>query len=314
MKNQVNKVSIIMINWNNSTDTINCLKSIKKITYSDYNIFLLDNNSKKDSQEEIKKYLKESENQEFNYKTIDVTDLNKKYPNLNLLYIINNINSGFASGNNIVLKYIKDYVDSDYVLLLNNDTVVAPDFLDCLVNTGNSSENIGFTGIRTYYYDNPDKLQTIGGSLIDYNHCEASAITTTSDEITVCDFITGSCMLVKQSILDNIGFLDSKLFMYWEDADWCMRGKNNGYISVTTPNSMIYHKEGGSSTSDFRLYYHTRNRIYVMKKNTESNIYHHFLIYIILYVLKTSMTEIIHGNFSTAKAFIKGLFDGIRLK
>ena len=316
MDETISKVSIVLINWNNSSDTIECLESLKEISYPDYNIFLLDNNSEDNSQEEITKYLStRAENNEFNYDVIDVVNLNKDYSNLDLLYIINDVNSGFASGNNIVLKYIRDYVDLDYVLLLNNDTIVVSDFLDCLVKTASSMENIGFTGIRTYYYDDPQVLQTIGGSLIDSVHCESCAITCVSDKMSVCDFITGSCMLVKRDVLDTVGFFDSKLFMYWEDADWCIRGRNKGYISVTSPDSMIYHKDGGSSSNDFRLYYHTRNRVYLMRKNSgNSRVYYHFLIYIVLYVFKTSFMEFVHGNFSTSKVFIKGLFDGLRLK
>ena len=80
-------------------------------------------------------------------------------------------------------------------------------------------------------------------------------------------YVGGSCVLVKSEVLDEVGLLDERFFMYWEDTDWSYRGHKKGYRSVYQPKSIIWHKHGASSKPCFELYYLSRNRIFFMKKN-----------------------------------------------
>ena len=194
-------------------------------------------------------------------------------------------------------------------MLLNNDTIVTSDLLTGLVNKFNESENTGFVGANHYYYHNRDEMQTVGGGTIDMIHGECMAITTNGvrDEF---DFITGSCILMSCEVLRRVGVMSEDYFMYWEDVDWSTRTRNHGYKLRISDVGCIYHKEGASIKSLSRIYYHTRNRILYMSRYTSGLTYYKFIIYIVLYVLKESVTNITKNN-EYSKTLLKGLKDGL---
>ena len=123
------KVTIILLNWNGKEDTIECLESLKHITYPNYEILLVDNGSTDGS----------------------VECFRERYPGMEI--IENGENLGFAEGNNVGIRRAMDE-GADYVLLLNNDTVVDPEFLGELVKVGESDPKIGIVGPKICYYNN----------------------------------------------------------------------------------------------------------------------------------------------------------------
>src|SRR3989338_5442408 len=123
------RVSVIILNWNGLDDTIECLESLKKITYPNYEVILVDNASSGD----------------------DVAQLRKKFGKY-IKIIQNDKNYGFAEGNNIAIRKVMKENKSKYVLLLNNDTVVDAKFLDELVKTGESDPKVGIVGPIIYNY------------------------------------------------------------------------------------------------------------------------------------------------------------------
>ncbi|WP_170104041.1 glycosyltransferase family 2 protein [Methanosphaera cuniculi] len=308
MQHEKQIVSIILLNWNGEKDTVECLKSLRKLDYQDYVIYLVDNDSRESSLKYIEKYLNESS---YNSDIITSDDLNmyQKPDDVNLIFILNHENAGFAGGNNVALNYLIDNPEvTDYVLLLNNDTIIKPNLIDALLDKLHTDEKIGFIGVPHYYYDNPDKLQTIGGGFIDIKHAEAIACMEDKDEF---DFITGSCIFMPIEVLKQIGSLPEDYFMYWEDVDWSTNARNHGYKLVITTDTSIYHKEGASIKSYKRIYYHTRNRIWYMRKYTNSIKYYKFLVYMILFVLKTSTTAKNEDDKDYAKTLKLGLKDAL---
>jgi GT2 family glycosyltransferase len=217
------KVSIIILNWNGLSDTIECLESLKKINYSNYNVVLIDNGSSGN----------------------DAQVLKQKYGDY-IFLIENDKNYGYTGGVNIGIKYTLSNLQSDYILLLNNDTVVDPEFLIKMVEVLESDKSIGITGPIVYYYDDPGHIQTMGERLkittwdifcigskdIDFN--------TIIDQCEV-DFFT-CCFLVRIEVVKKIGLLNEDYFCYWEDIDYCMRAKEAGYKVVCSPHSRIWHK------------------------------------------------------------------------
>ena len=279
------------------------------IDYPDYDVLLVDNHSKEASVNNIMNYLEDDEY--YAYEVVDTNELSlyEKSDDLNLLFILNDSNDGFAGGNNVALNYILDNNLSDYALLLNNDTIVSNDFLKGLVDKSLESDNNGFIGINTYYYHDRNQLQTVGGGLVDLSHGEAMAIT----EIGQCDsfdFITGSCVLIPLSVLKDVGVIYPNFFMYWEDVDWSTIAREKGYDLKVADYGCIYHKEGASIQSLRRIYYHTANRILYMRRHTRGMAYYKFLIYIVLFVLKESFVNLIK-NRQYSKALLSGLRDGI---
>lgn len=299
----------MLLNWNGEEDTIECLDSLKSLNYPDFEVFLVDNDSCENSVNSILNYLDNDEY--YNYVLVEKKHLDTfvRTDDSNLIFILNDSNAGFAGGNNVALNYVKDNYPSGYVMLLNNDTIVTDDLLDALVEKFNESDDIGFVGAKHYYYHDRNTLQTVGGGLIDLVHGECMAVTEFG-KYEEFDFLTGSCVFMSCDVLRDVGVMSEDYFMYWEDVDWSTRARLKGYKLKISDTGCIYHKEGASIKSLSRIYYHTRNRILYMKRNTNGLTYHKFIIYIFLYVMKESVTNI-HKNKQYSHTLIKGLKDAL---
>ena len=302
----MSSVAIILLNWNGYGDTIECLESLKGVNYDDFTVYLVDNDSGDDSVEKITEYLDRDKFYEYDILSRLNLDSYHKKSNINLVLILNDSNNGFAGGNNVALKYIMDNDVCDYVLLLNNDTIVSEDFITDLEDEFVEEEETGFVGITHYYYDTHE-IQTIGSGLVDTKHGEATAIL--EDTGLEPDFITGSCIFTSRDVLIDVGLIYEDYFLYWEDVDWSTTAKNKGYMHKTSSKGYICHKEGASIESLNRIYYHTRNRIVYRKRHAKTSTYYHFLVYIILYVMKEITFNL--GRTSHNKIMIKALIHGI---
>lgn len=253
-------VSIILITYNSREDTIDCLRSLEKIKCSGFkcNIIVVDNASK------------------------DIFELPKDLQTDHIEVIRSETNKGFTGGNNLGVYYGVEKYNSDYVLLLNNDTTVDEEFLKELVRTAQSDPRIGMVGSKIYFskgrefhnesYDKSE-LGTVlwyAGGSIDWNHL--AAFHRGVDEVdrgqfdtqTESDFATGCSVLVKREILEKVGMFDKRFFLYLEDVDWSVRVTKAGYKVAFCPSSVVYHKNAGSSGgsgSVIHEYYQTRNRL-----------------------------------------------------
>lgn len=312
------QVSIVILNWNGWIDTLECLESLYQIVYPNYNIILVDNGSKDQSIEKIRKYAQgdiEVESDFFDYNhdnkplkvleftkeeseanSEEINDLNIKHQ----LILIKNIkNEGFTEGNNIGIRFILKNLNSKYILLLNNDTVVDKSFLTELIDTAGKNTSIGICGPKTYYYDDPDKIQSNGGKInmwfgrsynIDANKTDLPG----KESPQEVDFVMGSALLFKTEVALKIGLLYAPYFAYWEETDWCIRAKKEGYKVMSVPASKIWHKSS-VSLSDYnplRIYYILRNNIIFMRRNAKKRyLPSFFLFYFIL-----RMPSFIVGN------------------
>ena len=341
MKKMDKKVAVIILNWNGWEDTIECLESIYQIKYSNYNVIVVDNHSTDGSVQKIKKYCKgkigvnsdffrynplnkplkifECTENEFEA-GIDQNEIWDTSPDESIILINNDKNYGFAGGNNVGIKYAADILNPDYILLLNNDTVVDPNFLTELVKTGESDAKTGFIGAKTYFYHDKNVIQAAGGGEIDFKQVIAveRALNHVDDgkynQNCQLDYITGSCMLCKMEVIDKIGMLNANYFMYWEDVDWCFRGKRSGYQSVYSFKSKIWHKVSVSSTSYLKTYYCTRNSVYFTGQNTSYS-YFKFISYFFMYIflpqaISYLLERDLRGGFNP---YLKGFISGLKL-
>ena len=329
------EVDIIILNWNGWSDTVECLESLYQNKYDNYRVILVDNGSEDNSALKIKEYCRGKLNVTsgfFNYqetnKPIKFIELNedeidKKLSTADerLILIKNSQNQGFARGNNIGIRLALDNYNPDYILLLNNDTVVDPDFLTELINTAESNREIGFTGPKTYLYDNQNIIQTAGGGNIDFLRGESHEVAFMENDVgkynkpLEVDYIGGSCLLVKKEVIKKVGTMDENFFMYWEDVDWCFTGRESGYKSIYSPKSKIWHKYGTSSQNYFKTYYHNRNRVYFMRKHSPPTSYKKFTTHYLKEILKESGYQLIYKrNWKLFKSLVKGTLDGFRLK
>lgn len=290
------RVAIILLNWNNKEDTLDCIRSLKCIGYPNFEIIVADNGSTDDSVKVIK----------------------GSYPEITL--IENRKNLGFAAGNNAGIRPAL-LNNADYILLLNNDTVVDPKFLDELIRVAESDPKIGVVGPKIYYYSEPGRIWFAGGR-VNYWLGETGHVGNLEpdegqyDKVSDTDFITGCALLIKRKVLDEVGLLNETMGFYFEDNDLCARIKRRGYRVVYVPTSLVWHKvaSAASKIKDFQLYYFTRNRLIFMRRNSDALHLAVFLPYYLMkYVIVKLVIALVQLKFSQARLILKAFYEGAML-
>lgn len=241
-------VSVILVNYNGFEDTVDCVKSLKKITYDNYRVIVVDNGSSVSPTKEQLDYLREH------------TD-----------YVSSGGNLGFSGGNNFGMKYAEQF-KPDYYLLLNNDTTVEPDFLDILVDEAEKHSDAGIVTGKIRLYDEPDRIWYAGG----YYDLEQGFSThekyeeiddDLSDRVDEVTFATGCLWLLPVKVVQEVGMMDESMFLYAEDTEYSCRLITKGYKIYYCNRAVIYHKVSRSTgkTSDNTLYYTVRNNLQVIR-------------------------------------------------
>lgn len=331
------QVTIIILNWNGWEDTLECMESVFKINYSNFNIIVVDNASEDDSIEKIKDYCSgklkvESSFFNYDYKNKPIPIYEYDNPNSQdniaidksetnqLILIKNDKNYGFPGGNNTGIKFALKHLNPEYILLLNNDTVVEENFLDELIRKGESKEDIGILGPKIYYYDEPNTIWS-AGCKISWKLSRGIQIGTGEpdkgqyDMEREVEYVSGSAFLIKTQVIEKIGLMDEKYFIYFEESDWTLRANIEGYKSLYIPKSNIWHKvsrSGGGISKPVGLYYITRNRWIFMKKWAKRSDYWIFIIYQLLGALIFPLgLSVYYGNPKLFGVYYRGLEDGI---
>lgn len=217
------KVSIIILNWNGLEDTIECLESLKNITYPNYEVIVVDNASQGNDAEVLKEKFRD------------------------YIYVIeNDQNYGFPEGNNIAIRNGLEK-GVDYFFLLNNDTTIDPACLTELVKVGESDELIGILGPKIYYYDRPNVIWSAGyklswwsGFFKNYGYREKDI--GQCDEVAEREHVSGAAMLIKRGVLQKVGLFDPAFFCGVEDGDMCTRAQRAGFKVFYVPSAMVWHK------------------------------------------------------------------------
>lgn len=253
------KVVVSLLNYNNAEETKECLLSLTKIKRNGFSVetILIDNASK----------------EPFNIKEED-------YQSISLTVFKNSLNLGFAGGHNLSFRFALQK-KADFVLVLNNDTLLDSDFLSYLVASLQANDKIGIAAPKIYYskgseyhkmYSKEDlgKVIWYAGGKIDWQNVNGSHIGV--DEVDsekynragITEFATGCCMLIKLDALKKTGFFDERYFLYFEDLDLNVRMKKNGYQVCYEPKAFIWHKNAsstGGSGSSIQDYFVSRNRL-----------------------------------------------------
>ena len=305
-------VSIILLNYNGYEDTIACFESLQKITYPNYNVIIVDNDSPDKSMDNMIDYMREK-NVDHGYFESPTFAMNTsgKIPKVTLIQ--SGFNGGYGHGNNIGVKYALNN-GADYVLLLNNDTIVDPDFLEPLVQMCEEDKTIGIASGKIYFYDRPDTIWFNGGrfspctaKVEHYNFNEKDTGQIPEKQIT---FISGCMWLIPKKVFDDVGFINEDYFMYVEDLEFCQRVIASGYGLKIMPNSHIFHKVGSSSDGNFEsftVYYKTRNYISFMRSTVNERWCR--TSGVVLFVLRYALRLCKNKKCSSIKDMLKGIND-----
>ena len=294
------KVYIILLNYNGWKDTIECLESVLKSDYGNYQVIVVDNDSPNNSMDYIINWAEgkqeviydeasqlkhlsqpfEAKPLEYIYyskeEALDGGDNNKENKLSNpLIFIQAGENGGFAAGNNIGIKYALKKNDFDYICLINNDTVVEKNFLSLIVKKMDVENDIGLCGGKILYYNKPNRIWFNGG---DYNKITSQTFHHDYNQLDIdkiqekkVTFLTGCLWVIRKSVLYDVGLLNESYFMYVEDLEYSFRTMEKGYELAVESNSKIYHKVGssaGGEISEFAAYWLMRNRLYFLKNNS----------------------------------------------
>lgn len=284
------KTCIIILNYNNYEDTIECINSLKKVIPIEMiDIVVVDNNSKDDS----------------------VKMIEAKFQDI--IMIKSKVNKGYAHGNNLGLDYaLKN--GYRYTCILNNDTIITKDFLkECISKI---DENSAFISPALMEYTDEEYIQSTGGDII----INRGIVTRKNyrmkreqlPDIIETDYVGGACMFFKTHIINELGFIPEEYFLFYEETEWCYKAKKLGYRNLCLTNTYIYHKGSVSinkigGLSDYLM---KRNRVVFVKRNIDSKGRYY------LFISELFFKEILRVVFNKKESVnnIRAYLDGIRGK
>jgi hypothetical protein len=244
MTNRLPRVAIIVLCYNGIELTLACLASLRHLTYANAEIVVVDNASHDGTPEKVRAH----------------------FPAVTVLET--GANLGYAEGNNVGMRYALAH-GADYALLLNNDTEVAPDFLSVLINVAETEPQIGVVGPTIYYTAAPQRIWSAGGAInwrkgvshmVNLNEEDSGQL---GAQPRAMDFVTGCALLIKASVIQQVGLLDARFFAYYEETEWCVRVSRAGYKILHVPAAHIWHNLSlaAREASPHVYYYMTRNRL-----------------------------------------------------
>ena len=238
-------VIAVILNWNNLADTLECVESVLKSDYARLAVWVVDNGSDEDPS----------------------ARLAERFPSARVIRLAANL--GYSGGNNVGLKLAMDHA-AQYVLLLNNDATVAPDTITRLVASMETDPRIGMATPRVFFYDRPAEVYWDGG-MIDW----ATGLTPhrstdlpRSGGILSSEWLDGCCLFVRLAALHDVGLLDERYFLYYEDAEWTVRASRRGWLNAVILDASARHKVSrstGSLSGPLASFYFPRNRYLLLR-------------------------------------------------
>lgn len=260
------ETAILILTYNGIENTVECLESLKKQIYKDYQVIIVDNASADSTVDTVK----------------------SGYPDVFVLE--NKQNLGYAGGNNAGLAYCIEK-NFKYVFIINNDIILEPDALQKMVQFIENYPDAGIIGPINYSYYNRNEVQFLSSKLI-LDKYEFHVNTELSESCTFyeTDYVNGAAMLLRIDLLKEIGCFDENYFLFWEESDLCLRTRRTGYKCIMLTNAKIYHKESASFGTAFlsplKNYYLQRNKLYFFKKNYNEQVNFIFFFYYLDRVVK----------------------------
>jgi GT2 family glycosyltransferase len=241
--NMARSLAVIVLNWNRKDDTLRCLASIERSSHASFDTIVVDNASSDDSVQAIR----------------------ETFPTVRIMQ--NRTNLGYAGGNNVGLETA--LADGyEYILLLNNDTIVDPLAFERLVSLAEREPKTGIVAPSIFYLDDPKRVWSAGGTIdwqrgiveTSYFNAPESALPT---KPYAADHVTGCCLLLRAEALRTAGLIDQRFFLYFEETEWCVRIARSGHQILVEPAAHIWHaiRPDEQSGSPAIAYYMTRNQL-----------------------------------------------------
>jgi len=222
------RVAVIVLNWNGKALTLDCVRSLLEVRTPNVEIVVVDNASTDGSVEAVREAFGDR-----------------------ITLIVNDDNLGFAEGNNQGIRHALER-GAEFVLLLNNDTVVDPDLIDCMLRPFDANARVGVTGPKIYYYTPRDQIWSAGGEVYLWRGISRHIGIREKDRGQFdaqrdVDYVTGCALMASREVFESAGLLDPAYVAYYEDVDFCMRARRAGFRIVYVPDGMVWHKISSST-------------------------------------------------------------------
>lgn len=284
-----------MLNWNNSQDTVACLDSLKQLDYPNHQVLVIDNGSIDHSVAVLTEYLQAD-------------------PRFTLLKTGKNL--GFSGGVNYGIEAALQ-LEAAYIWLLNNDTEVAPDCLSVMIQVMEHQPKAGIAGCKIFLKSQKNIIWHAGatfrrwvGQPMHYG-IGADSQDPLYLQNRVVDYVTGCSLLIRKSVIDTVGTMDDRFYLYYEEADLCWRSRQQGWQILYIADAKMWHKVAGSSSGFYeRTYYEVRNRLLFTSKHQPQN-----LPFVFLYLAFHELLKpLLKGNFKPARFAAIGFLDFLKKK
>ena len=282
-------ISIVTLTWNTTEVTCDFLRSLNEHgTYRNLEVIVVDNGSKEDPTPVFKAI----------------------YPDVKV--ILNGRNLGFTGGNNVGIRAAK----GDFLFIVNNDTEVTPGLLEGLLEIFAQYPDAGIVSPKFHYFFHKGTIEYAGYNTVNIFTGRNGRIGCREqdqgqyNEVKVTNYAHGGGMMVPRKIIDEVGGLPEDFFIYYEEFDWCDQIKRKGYKVYYQPKSLIYHKESMTTgkSSPFKTFYHTKNRIYYMRRNAPRvGLLVFYAYFTFITIPKNTLTFLIKGKKAHLRSFWKGI-------
>ncbi len=289
-------VYVVILNWNLKDDTAECVASVLGSHYNNYHLLVVDNGSTDGSPEHLRR----------SFAGIEV--------------IVNSANLGFAAGNNVGIRRALA-AGADYVLLLNNDTMVEAAMLGHLVTCAEAAERIGMVSPKILYHEARNRIWRLGDRAhrwlpvpvpIGRDQFDRGQFAEPFD----VDYVPFCGVLIKHALLEMVGLLDERFFFTYEDADFCRRSRDAGYRIVCQPEAQMWHKISLSAQKDPAKIRYLKSKSRAMFFRRYRHGLHPWLtaVYLWLSTLASATASALRGDVELARLALRGLYDGYREK